>query len=133
MQNLSEQDKTILRTAAYGAVTLLSTADANGSPHKLATAGYLALNSAIGPIGHVLAEKSKLHNLGGKSVAAIADQVLPALTASMVLIAEHDPAEADNFRDIVATAVDAALEARGGSPSPILIQITDMISEVLAR
>jgi hypothetical protein len=133
MQNLTEQDKTILRTAAYGAVTLLSAADANGSPHELATAGFLALNSAIGPIGHVLAEKSKLRNLDGKSVAAIADRVLPALTASTLLLAEQDPAEADNFRDIVSTAVDAALEGRGGAPSPVLTQITDRISEALAR
>ncbi|MEV0901002.1 hypothetical protein [Actinoplanes sp. NPDC049802] len=133
MRNFTEQDKNTLRTAAYGAVTLLSAADANGSPHKLATAGFLALHSAIGPVGHVLAEKSRLRDLDGKSVAAIADRVLPALTASTVLLTERDPAEADNFRDIVAVAVDAALEARGGTPGPVLAQITDKISEALAR
>src|SRR5688572_17277755 len=108
---LTDEDRTTLRTAAYGAVTLLSTADAGGSPHKVATAGFLALNSAIGPIGYVLAEKSKVRHLNGRSVAEIADHVLPALTASTVLLAKQDPAQADSFRDIVAVAVDAALEA----------------------
>ncbi|GAA1560602.1 hypothetical protein GCM10009678_49370 [Actinomadura kijaniata] len=46
-----------LRTAAYGAVTLMSAADVTGSPHKVATQGSIALSSATGLVGHVLAEK----------------------------------------------------------------------------
>lgn len=56
---LTDQDKLTLRTAAYGAVTLLAAADAAGSPHKVATDGSIALASATGPVGHVLAEKSR--------------------------------------------------------------------------
>ncbi|WP_431933884.1 hypothetical protein [Nonomuraea jabiensis] len=46
---LTDQDRTTLRTAAYGAV----------SPHKVATEGSIALATATGPIGHVLAAKTK--------------------------------------------------------------------------
>lgn len=129
---LTDQDKMTLRTAAYGAVTLLSTADVTGSPHRVAAAGFLALNSAIGPIGHVLADRSTVRHLDGRSAAEIADHVMPALTASTVLLARQDPAQADSFRDIVAVAVDAALEARRGQLSPALARMTDRISEALA-
>ncbi|WP_245548149.1 hypothetical protein [Nocardia pneumoniae] len=56
---LTDQDKTTLRTAAYGAIALLAAADAIGSPHKIATAGSIALGSATGLVGHVLAEKAR--------------------------------------------------------------------------
>ena len=46
---LTDQDRTTLRTAA----------DAVGSPHKVATEGSIALATATGPIGHVLAAKTK--------------------------------------------------------------------------
>ncbi|MEU4606583.1 hypothetical protein AB0F43_26625 [Kribbella sp. NPDC023972] len=94
---LSDQDKSTLRTAAFGAVTLMSYAGVAGSPHKVATEGTLALASATGPVGHVLAEKTKDVKLNSKSGAALADQVLPALTESVVLLRKQDPAEADNF------------------------------------
>ncbi|WP_245666911.1 hypothetical protein [Micromonospora sediminicola] len=82
--NLSTQDKLTLRTAAYGAVTLLSAAGAaGGSPHRIATDGSIALASATGLVGHVLAEKSTGMDLSGGSVAQIADRVLPALTEAM--------------------------------------------------
>lgn len=128
---LTDQDKLTLRTAAYGAVTLLAAADAAGSPHKVATNGSIALASATGPVGHVLAEKSKLKNLDGKSVAEIADHVLPALTAATTLLHKQDPAEADNFRSIVAIAIEAATQARKGEPSPTLADMTRKITAAL--
>jgi hypothetical protein len=128
---LTHQDKLTLRTAAYGAVTLLAAADAAGSPHKVATAGSIALASATGPIGHVLAEKSKMKNLDGKSVAEIADHVLPALTAAMTLLKQQDPAEADNFRKTVIVAIEAATQAPKGEPSPTLTEMTRKITESL--
>jgi hypothetical protein len=126
---LTDQDKLILRTAAYGAVTLMSAADATGKPHKAATEGSIALSSATGPIGHVLAEYPKDLKLDSKSVAAIADQVLPALTASMSLLKKQDPAEADNFRSTVLVAVEAAVQTHQGQPSPTL---TDMNRKITA-
>ncbi|MFC6023773.1 hypothetical protein ACFP2T_47430 [Plantactinospora solaniradicis] len=95
---LTDQDKSTLRTAAYGAVTLMSAADIAGKPHKAATDGSIALSSATGLVGHVLAEYPKDMKLDNKSVATIADNVLPALTAGMSLLKQQDSAEADNFR-----------------------------------
>ncbi|UKY51938.1 hypothetical protein [Streptomyces inhibens] len=128
---LTDQDKLTLRTAAYGAVSLLSAADAAGSPHKVATDGSIALASATGPVGHVLAEKTKGAKLSSKSVAGIADQVLPALTAAMSLLKKQDPAEADNFRSIVIVAVEAATRAHKGEPSPTMAEMTRKITGAL--
>ncbi|MEV4491474.1 hypothetical protein AB0K04_15315 [Micromonospora coxensis] len=127
---LTDQDKLTLRTAAYGAVTLLSAADATGSPHRVATDGSIALASATGLVGHVLAEKSKL-KLTGKSVAEIADYVLPALSAATSLLKKQDPAEADNFRRTVIVAVEAATRAHTGEPGPTMAEMTRKIIEAL--
>ncbi|MEO3742490.1 hypothetical protein [Plantactinospora sp. B5E13] len=128
---LTDQDKRTLRTAAYGAVTLLAAADAAGSPHKVATHGSLALASATGPIGHVLATYPKGKDLDGRSVAAIAEHVLPALTATASLLRQQDPAEADNFRRAVLVAVEAATQAHEGETSPTMAEMTRRIIEAL--
>ncbi|TJZ57304.1 hypothetical protein FCH28_07695 [Streptomyces piniterrae] len=128
---LTDQDKLTLRTAAYGAVELMSAAGATSSPGKIATEGSIALYSATGLVGHVLAEKPKGAKLNHKSVASIADQVLPALTAAMGLLREQDPAEADNFRSTVIVALEAATRAHKGEPSPTLADMTRKITEAL--
>ena len=128
--NLSDQDKLTLRTAAYGAITLLAAAGAvGGSPHKIATHGSIALASGTGLVGHVLAEYPKGKELDGKNVAEIADRVLPALTAAMTLLKQQAPAEADNFRGAVTVAVEAALAAPRREPSPVM---TDMVRKITA-
>jgi hypothetical protein len=126
---LTDQDKSTLRTAAYGAVSLMSAADAAGKPHKVATNGSIALSSATGAIGHVLAAKTKDINLDGKTVAELADHVLPALTAAMTLLKHQDPAEAGNFRSTVIVAIDAAARAHQGTPSPALADMIRKITE----
>ncbi|MGW1885610.1 hypothetical protein [Streptomyces sp. NPDC001970] len=128
---LSGQDKNTLRTAAYGAISLLAAADATGSPHKIATEGSIALSSATGLVGHVLAENPRGADLDSKSVAAIADQVLPALTQAMGLLKKADPAEADNFRSTVLVAIETATRARKGEPSPTLTDMTRKITAAL--
>ncbi len=128
---LTDQDKITLRTAAYGAVSLLAAADATGRPHRVATEGSIALASATGLVGHVLAEKSKGMNLNGKSVAALADHVLPALTAAMNLLRQQDPAEAGNFRSTVIVAVETAARTHQGEPSPTMAEMTRKIIAAL--
>lgn len=120
---LTVEDKKTLRTAAYGTVSLLSAAST--SPHKVATASSLALTSATGLVGHVLAERSKIENLHSKSVAGLADHVLPALTATMVVLEKHSPAEAANFRGTITAALDTARTY----PSPAS---TEMIRKITA-
>ncbi|MFG2071578.1 hypothetical protein [Nonomuraea maritima] len=128
---LTVQDKLTLRTAAYGAVTLMAAAGAAGRPHRAATDGSIALYSATGLVGHVLAEKSKGMDLNGTSVAALADRVLPALTAAMTVLKEQDPAEADNFRRTVVIAVEAAGRAHQGEPGPVMAETARKITEAL--
>ncbi|POX56941.1 hypothetical protein C3489_01400 [Streptomyces sp. Ru71] len=126
---LTAQDKNTLRTAAYGAVSLL--AAAAGSPHKVATQGSVALATATGPIGHVLAEKSRIEGLNGSSVAELADQVLPALTAAMALLGEQDREEAGNFRATVVLALEAGARSHKGEPGPAMSEMVRKITAVL--
>jgi hypothetical protein len=127
----TDQDKLTLRTAAYGAVTLLAAAGAAGSPHRIATDGSIALASATGPIGYVLAEKSKIKGLNGKSVAEIADRVLPALTEAMSVLKKQDPAEAANFRGTVLVALDAGTRTGKNQSSPVMAEMTRKITDAL--
>lgn len=124
---LTDQDQATVRTAAYGAVSLV--AAASGTPHKASTAGSIALMSATGPVGHVLNTKSKDIHLSGKTVAELADRVLPALTAAVTLLDRHDPAEADNFRSTVLVALDAA--AATSRPGPVLAEMTRKVTAAL--
>ncbi|WP_219467424.1 hypothetical protein [Nonomuraea rhizosphaerae] len=128
--NLTDQDKLTLRIAAWGAVSLMSAAGAAGSAHKVATEGSIALTSATGPVGHVLTKAPKGIKYG-KSVADLADQVLPALTESVSLLKQQDPAEADNFRRTVTVALDAAARIHEGEPSPTLAEMARKINEAL--
>ncbi|WP_256862581.1 hypothetical protein [Microbispora sp. GKU 823] len=57
---LTDQDTLTLRTAAWGAVSLMTAAGAAGSPHKIATEGSIALTSATGLVGHVLAKRPRV-------------------------------------------------------------------------
>ncbi|THV40868.1 hypothetical protein [Glycomyces buryatensis] len=128
---LTAENKSTLRTAAFGAVTLMSYAGIAGSAHKVATDGSLALASATGLTGHVLAEKQKDFKLDHKSSAALADQVLPALTASVAILKEQDAAEVDNFRSTVLVAIEAATRAHKGAPSPTMAEMTRKITAAL--
>jgi D-alanyl-D-alanine carboxypeptidase len=128
---LSEQDQLTLRTAAWGAVSLMSAAGAAGAAHKAATEGSIALTSATGLVGHVLAKAPKGKELSGKTVAALADLVLPALTASMSLLGEQAPAEAGNFRRTVLVAVQAATRPQQGAHSPTMADMARKITEAL--
>ncbi|WP_199551435.1 hypothetical protein [Streptomyces sp. N35] len=128
---LDDQDKLVLRNAAYGAVTLMAAAAGADSPHKVATQGSIALTSATGLVGHVLAEKSQVGDLSGKSAAEIADRVLPALTRSMELLKEQAPEEAENFRGTVLVAVEASARTGKGEPQPTLTAMSRKITQAL--
>lgn len=123
-------EKATLKTAAHGAVALMAYAGVAGSPGKTATAGSLALASATGPIGHVLAEK-QTEKLDYKTGAALADQVLPALTESIGFLKKYDAAEAENFRGTVLTAIAAAAQAGRGEPTPPVAEMTRKITAAL--
>ncbi|NRQ30887.1 hypothetical protein HII36_03410 [Nonomuraea sp. NN258] len=125
--NLTDQDKLTLRTAAWGAVSLISAASAGNSAHKAATEASIALTSATGLIGHVLAKAPKGVNWG-KTVAELADHVLPALTASAALLKQQAPDEADNFRRTILVAIEAAGH---GNPNPTATEMARKITEAI--
>ncbi|NUT45522.1 MAG: hypothetical protein HOV86_36580 [Thermoactinospora sp.] len=128
---LTDHDKHTLRTAAYGAVALVAAAGAaGGSPHRIATDGSIALASATGPVGHVLAEQKGM-DLNGKSTAELADRVLPALTEAVGLLRKQDPAEAGNFRGVVLLAIEAATRSRSGGPEATVADMTRKITEAM--
>ncbi|HEY1175573.1 MAG TPA: hypothetical protein VGF17_05405 [Phytomonospora sp.] len=123
---ISAADRITIRTAAQGAVALVAYAGAAGSPHKIATHGSLAFGSATGLVGHVLAVKKNDVKLDYTSSASLADQVFPALTASVALLAKQAPGEEENFRATVTTAVQAAARA-AGEPTP---PVTAMLAKI---
>jgi hypothetical protein len=127
---LTDTDKITLATAAHGAVALITAAGVK-SAGKIAVAGSLALAAATGPVGHALAEKQKGLKLNGRSTAELADTVLPALTASMSLLEQQDPAEAANFRSTVLTAVEAGARAERGGTGPAMTEMIRKITEAL--
>ncbi|WP_027341311.1 hypothetical protein [Hamadaea tsunoensis] len=127
----SDQDKQTIRTAAYGAVSLVAAAGAaGGSPHRIATDGSIAIASATGPVGHVLAARKGAVQLNGKTVAGLADQVLPALTEAMSLLKKQSPAEASNFRGIVMLAVESAVRDPKNQ-TPTIAEMTRKITAAL--
>ncbi|MEU5871727.1 hypothetical protein AB0A73_09225 [Glycomyces sp. NPDC047369] len=128
---ITAQDEITIRTAAWGTVSLLAAAGIAGSAHKVATDAALALNATTGAVGHVVAS-AKGAKLKGKSTAALADEVFPALTASVKLLEAQDPAEAENFRSTIAVVIEAAERAHKGAPSPTLAEMARKINEALA-
>jgi hypothetical protein len=132
MSNLTitAQDEITIRTAAWGAVSLMSAAGIVGSAHRIGTDAGLALAAATGTVGHVVAT-AKGTRFNGKSTAELADQVFPAITASVKLLEEQDPAEAANFRSVIGTVIAAADRAHRGGPSPVMAEMARKINEAL--
>ncbi|MDA1362746.1 hypothetical protein O1R50_24220 [Glycomyces luteolus] len=128
--DLTTQDETAIRTAAYGTVSLLSAAGIAGSAHKIGTDASLALVAATGTVGHVVAN-AKGVKLKGKSTAELADQVFPAITESVRVLEAHDPAEAENFRSTIRVVIEAAERAHKGEPSPVMAEMIRKINAAL--
>lgn len=126
---LSAQDEITIRTAAWGTVSLMSAAGIAGSAHKVGTDASLALASATGTVGHVVAS-AKGAKLKGKSTAELADEVFPALTESVRILGQ-DPAELANFRTLIGVVIDAANRAHRGEPSPVMAEMARKVNEAL--
>lgn len=110
---LTSDEQTTLRTAAYGAVTLLSmTRPGPISSTRQNMAGATALTGATGIVGRILAAKEKITLKG--TTAEVADQVLPALTQAVVILDTKAPAETAEFQRAVTTAVQQAIAATSG-------------------
>ncbi|WP_406210311.1 MarR family transcriptional regulator [Kitasatospora sp. NBC_01560] len=127
---LTRSQKLTVQTAAHGVVSLMAAADPGAfSSARAGMAAGKALSSATGLTGRILAEKPRGMKLG-KSTAEVADQVFPALAASVALLGEIDPGEAENFRSVIQVAVDAAIKTRNGE-SPAMSAMAAKIGAAL--
>lgn len=125
-EQLTIQERETIKTAAYGAVTLVSIAYPGAiSTTKINVVGAKVLTGATGVVGEVLAGKDKVH-IEGKSTSEIAATVLPALSAAVGVLQAKAPAEVDSFRRIVTTALE---QSTGSNPNPAQ---AEMISKVKA-
>ncbi|MFC9999093.1 hypothetical protein [Nocardia sp. NPDC127526] len=128
---LSLDDQRTVQTAAHGVVTLLACAD-RGRAGAISMAAAAALTSATGLVGHVVNDKKAKPNVKGRTVADIADVVLPALTASVRILETEAPQEVGNFRGTIATAISAAEQVYGGRPHPAAAELIRKINGALA-
>jgi hypothetical protein len=124
---LTDQEKATLKTAAFGAVTLVSVASPGAiSTPKTNMAGAKVLSGATGLTGQVINGKP-YPKLPSGSTADTAAVVLPALTESVNILQAKAPDEVDNFRRIVTIAVEQGASSSGGG---INAAEAEMISKV---
>jgi hypothetical protein len=129
---LTAADERILRTAAHGTVALMAAANPGPiSSTKSGMAGGMAMTTATGLTGHVLAAKAKDLDLAGASTADIVDRVFPALTASVELLGAKAPTEVDNFRATIAMITEAAMRSHRGEPRAAEAEMARKIHQAL--
>ena len=111
---LTDDEKSVLKTAAFGAVYLVSNADPGFfSMLRESFAASDALAGSTGLIKEVLTTGG-LPKLPKSSPAEAEAQVLPALRRSLGILAEKAPGEVENYRATVLGAVDRVAHATHG-------------------
>ena len=114
MTELTAEEKSTLKTAAFGAVYLVSDADPGFfAMLKESFAASDALAGATGLIREVLTT-GPLPRLPRAPVAEVEALVLPALERSVAILRDKAPAEVDNYQAAVVTAVEQAAHAAHG-------------------
>jgi hypothetical protein len=131
MAELLEQDKQTIRTAAYGAIVLVSLAYPGAiSSAKSNIVGAKILTGATGVVGDVLSAKGKPEIRGG-STAEIARVVLPALSNAVATLEDKVPEEVGEFRKIVLVAAEQAAESTGGGTNAAEREMIEKIKAAL--
>jgi hypothetical protein len=114
MSGLTSQERVTLKTAAFGAVFLVSNADPGFfAMLKESFAASGALAGATGLVKEVLTTGT-LPQLPRRSPAEVEAIVLPALERSVAILREKAPAEVDNYRTTVIAAVERTATATHG-------------------
>jgi hypothetical protein len=114
VSELTAEEKSTLKTAAFGAVYLVSDADPGFFAmlrESFAASGALA--GATGLVKEVLST-GPLPKLPRASIAEVEALVLPALARSVAILREKAPSEVDNYQAAVVTAVEQAANAAHG-------------------
>jgi hypothetical protein len=111
---LTDEERLTLKTAAFGAVFLVSNADPGFfSMLRESFAASGALAGATGLTKEVLTARG-MPQLPKSSSAEVEAAVLPALRRSVAILREKAPEELENYRSTVVTAVDQVAGAASG-------------------
>ncbi len=114
MSDLTAEERSTLKTAAFGAVYLVSDADPGFfAMLKESFAASGALAGATGLVKEVLST-GPLPKLPRASISEVEALVLPALERSVAILREKAPSEVDNYQAAVVTAVEEAANAAHG-------------------
>jgi hypothetical protein len=118
MERLTADERLTLKTGAFGAVFLVSNAEAGMFAmirESMAASGALA--DAGGVVKEALSV-GPLPQLPRDSALEIEAVVLPALTRAVAILREKSPEEVEAYRSVVLTAADRVADAhRGVAPA----------------
>ena len=114
MTDYSDQERQTLRTAAFGAIFLVSSADPGFFDMvKESFAGSKALANSSPELRGLL-KSGGIPSVPKGSPAEIESGILAALQLSTTILQSKGQPELDSFRDAVTKAVDEAAGAAGG-------------------
>jgi hypothetical protein len=111
---LTDDEKSVLKTAAYGAVLLVSKAESgffSMIKESFAASGVLA--GSTGLVREVLTGGAQ-PQLPRQPPEAVESLVLPALRQSVAILAEKSPADVAHYRETVLSAVRRVATASHG-------------------
>ncbi|MCG5443154.1 hypothetical protein NIE79_000952 [Micromonospora sp. NIE79] len=131
-QRLTDEERLILKTGAFGAVFLVSNADPGVLGvirESIAASGALA--DASGTVKEALTT-GPLPRLPRDSQLEIESVVLPALGRAVRILREKSPRDVDAYRELVLAAADQVARAHDGV-APAEVAAIDQIRVALAE
>lgn len=118
MADYTDDEKKQMRTAAFGAVFLVSQADPGMIDMiKESFAASKAINKATGDMQAVF-KGGGMPKMPKGSPAEMEQAILAGLQSSVAAISSKEPADLDAYRHVVLDACTSAAEAAGGGVNP---------------
>src|SRR5690349_17199621 len=118
MTDYTDEERRTLRTAAFGAMMLVSNADPGFfATVKESMAGSKALAGSSPELRDLL-KSGGLPQVPKGSPAEMETGVLAALQQSTTILQAKSPAELDGFRSAIVAACDKVADASGGITEP---------------
>jgi hypothetical protein len=130
MTTYTDQERQTLRTAAFGAVYMVSSADAGFFDMvKESYAGSKAI--AKSPELRDILRSGGMPQMPKGSPEEIEQGVLSALSESQAILAAKGPDDLKGFQTAVANAIDEVANAAGGGTSPREAQVIDKVKAAI--
>ena len=130
-QSLTDSERQVLRTAAFGAVMLVSLAFPTPfATTKVNVVGAMVLTGATGLAGDALAGRGD-PQLPAGTAAEIGRVVFPALAEAIALLQKRDETEVQNFRGVVIAAIEQGAAASYGGIKPSHAAMIEKIKETI--